>query len=148
MNCPLANARRPSIPFTRVSGNCRISSSACSRLHDAFKPCFVPQGAEEAQEVELPVPHQRERRRNAARRENRVGVGEEQVFGVRRAARTGDARMHRVDLAGPVVRTGVDLDDLEAFVTADLGSGDCRRGVGAAIEREHIVHLPIILGPQ
>ena len=119
-----------------------------SRLHDAFEPCFVPQGAEEAQEIELPVPHQRERRRNAARREDRVGVGEEQVFGIRRAAGSGDARVHCMDLAGPVVRAGVDLDDLEAFVTADLGPGDGRRVVGAAIEREHIADMPIILGPQ
>jgi hypothetical protein len=102
----------------------------------------------EAQEIEVPVPHQRERGRNAARREDRVGVGEKEVFGIRRAARSRDARMHCVDLAGPVARAGVDFDDLEAFVAADLGSGDGGRGVGAAIERQHIVDMPIILGPQ
>jgi hypothetical protein len=104
----------------------------------------VRQRAEQAQEIEAAMPHQRKRRRDAAGRKERVGIREEQILGARRASRPRDARVQRVNLAHPLRRTGVDLDDLEAVVAADGRSRKRRGFVGATIEHER--HLQIRVG--
>ncbi len=118
------------------------------RLHHALEPGVVRQRAEQAEEVEPAIPHQRERRRDAAGRKERIGVGEEQELGIRRGARARHAGMQRVDLADPVVRTGVDFDDLEPVIIGDLRAGQRRGVVGAAVERQHEPQLRIGLVAQ
>ena len=137
-NCPLANARRSrSTPFASVERKAAHQLERRGRLRDTLEPRLVRERAEQAQEIDLALSHQRQRRRDAARREERVRVGEEQVFGIRRTARSGEAGMHRVHLAHPVIRAGFDVDDLEAVVAADRGARERGRVVGATIERQH-----------
>ena len=83
MNWPLANARAAVDSVDSGERKSPHQLQRRGRLRDALEPCLVRERAEEAQQIELAVPHQRERRRDATRREKRVGVGEEQVFGIR-----------------------------------------------------------------
>ena len=119
-----------------------MSSSVAAGCTTRSNQVSKRQRAEQAQQIELALAHQRQRRGDATRRERGVGVREEQVVGVGCAARARHARVQRMDLAGPIGRTGVDLDDLEAPVVGDFCAGERRGVVGAAIEREHDSRCP------
>ena len=118
------------------------------RLHDALEPGVVCQRADEAQQIELTLPHQREGGRDAARLEHRVGICEEQEFGIFSAARPCNARVYGMRLARPAIRARVDLDDLEARVACDPCLDEPRRVVGTAIQRKHNPQLRVGLRPQ
>ncbi len=99
-------------------------------LHDALEPGVEAERAEQTQQIELALAHQRQRCGDATRRERGVGIREEQVVGTGCTAGARHARVQRMDLAHPIGRTDVDLDDLEALVVADFERGRatrCRR---------------------
>ena len=117
-------------------------------LDDTLEPGPVRQRAEQAQQVEIAVAPQRERRGDATRGELRIGIGKEQVVRVGRGARARDAGVDRMDLAGPIGRARIDFDELEALVVGDGRAGERRRVVRAPIQREHHPQLRIRLGTQ
>ena len=139
MNWPLANARRrPSTPFTRVSGKCRISSSAAAVCDDALEPRLVRQRAEEAQEIELAL--------RISASADAMQPGENSVSASAKSRYSASAApRERVTpactactLPAQSLGQASILDDLEAIVAADRGPRERRGVVGAAIERQHV----------
>ena len=141
MNCPLANARRPSIPFTRVSGNCRISSSAAAVCTTRSNHVSCRERAEEAQEVELAC--------RISASADAMQPGEKTVSASAKSRYSASAAPR--ERATPAC-TAWTLP-AQSFGQASISTiskrssppisarAMRRRVVGAAIEREHVAHL-------
>lgn len=117
-------------------------------LNVSLEPVARGEGAEKAEQVESAFESEGNGGRDALGLEKRVGVGEDEQFGVM----YGEAALHalpdRVDLAGPIGRASGDGDDLEPRIVANEISDDFGGAVGAAIEGEDHAEARVVLSAE